>query len=113
MTYNTKLENRIDNAIASWANEIPKKKMFSGVGYFLNGNMVCGIHKDELIVRADPKTGDELLTRSGIRPFQMGMRVSMRGWYLVGGEAIANTASLNELLTLSRDYVMTLSPKVK
>lgn len=111
MAYDTELEQRIDGEIASWPETIPKKKMFGGIGYFLNGNMVFGIHKGELIFRVAAERGGELLKQDTIRHFQMGNRVSMAGWYLAGGEAIAGSGSIEKLLVMSRDYVLTLPPK--
>ena len=31
-----------------------EKKMFGGLTYLINGNMCCGVLKDDLIVRVDP-----------------------------------------------------------
>mgnify|MGYP001826988413 FL=1 len=28
--------------------------MFGGIGYLINGNMACGVNKDNLIVRVGP-----------------------------------------------------------
>ena len=107
------LEKRIDQAIASWSLDLPKKKMFSGIGYFLNGNMVFGTHKDELIIRVNEPEGKELLRRVAIRPFQMGNKAAMKNWYFAGGNAIADDTNLAALLELSRDFVSTLPPKSK
>jgi hypothetical protein len=57
MSYNTKLEERIDAAVKLWRN-VEKKKMFGGVGYLLKGNMAFGIHRDFLIVRMDKEEGE-------------------------------------------------------
>jgi TfoX/Sxy family transcriptional regulator of competence genes len=62
------LEKRIDRIIAGWPEEIVKKKMFSGLGYMLQGNLAFGTHKkDELIVRAGEEQSHELLRKPGIR----------------------------------------------
>lgn len=111
MAYDTGLEQRIDEATADWDLGLPKKRMFSGIGYFLNGNMVFGIHKDELVVRVNEPEGKGLLGRAGVRPFQMGDKAAMKNWYFAGGDAIAEDAKLAELLELSRDFVSTLPPK--
>lgn len=34
---------------------LEEKKMFGGVGFLVNGNMACGVHKDGLIVRVGPE----------------------------------------------------------
>ncbi len=108
MAYDLKLEARIDRLTDSW--ELDKKKMFGGVGYKLGGNLACGIHKDELIVRAAAEQVSELLKQPGIRNFDMG-RGPMKGWLLAGGPAIKTDESLLKLLEISRDYASSLPPK--
>lgn len=111
MTYDTSLERRIDSAIAEWDEVIPKKKMFGGIAYMLNGNMVFGVHKAELVVRSTETQGRELLKRDGVRRFQLGSKVSMGGWFLVDGGELAHDSDLASMLTMSRDHVLTLPPK--
>ncbi len=38
MSYNTKLEEKIDSAVKRWQN-VEKKKMFGGVCYLLNSHL--------------------------------------------------------------------------
>jgi len=40
---------------------IEEKKMFGGVGFLLNGNMLVGVWKDSLIVRIGPDRSDDAL----------------------------------------------------
>ena len=53
MAYNLKLAERIRAELGS----IPfiEKKMFGGVGFLIHGNMACGVHKENMIVRVDPE----------------------------------------------------------
>jgi TfoX/Sxy family transcriptional regulator of competence genes len=111
MAYDLRLEQRIDTAIAGWGLGVPKRKLFGGVGYFVNGNMAFGAHGNELIVRTSDEAGNELLKLPGIRHFVMGSHTSMKNWYLAGGEAIADEGKLAELLRLSRDYALTIPAK--
>lgn len=111
MADSTDLEKRIDSIIASWGLDLPKKRMFSGVGYFLNGNLFCSTHKDELVIRVDEGVGKELLQRPGFRPFQMGNRQAMKTWYFAGNAAISNDTKLEGLLQECRNFVMTLPAK--
>ena len=55
MAYDEFLSKRIDELIKG-KKGFTRKEMFGGVGYLLNGNMCVGVHKDELIIRYDPKT---------------------------------------------------------
>jgi TfoX/Sxy family transcriptional regulator of competence genes len=111
MAYDTGLEQRIDEVVAGWGLELPKKKMFSGIGYFIDGNLAFGISKDDLIVRTTEEQGKAMLEWPGIRPFQMGARKAMKNWLFAGGEAIAEDKNLLKLLEISRDFALTLPPK--
>jgi TfoX/Sxy family transcriptional regulator of competence genes len=59
-----------------------EKKMFGGIGFLLNGNMACGIHKDYLIVRVGPEQHAAAMARPHTRPFNMTGR-PMAGWIMV------------------------------
>ena len=52
MAYNLKLADRIRSELSG----VPfvEKKMFGGLGFLLNGNLACGVNKNDLIVRVDP-----------------------------------------------------------
>ena len=61
------------------------KKMFGGVGYLINGNIACGINKDDLIVRVGPEGYGDAVMRPFARPFDMTGR-PMKGWVMVKPE---------------------------
>jgi hypothetical protein len=52
VAYDSKLAERIRSAFAARA-DVKERKMFGGVAFLLNGNMCCGVHRTELIVRLD------------------------------------------------------------
>jgi TfoX/Sxy family transcriptional regulator of competence genes len=70
-----------------------EKKMFGGVGFLVNGNMACGVHRDDLIVRIGAANYEEALTRPHARPFDMTGR-PMAGWVMV---SLAGCATETEL----------------
>lgn len=74
MAYDTGLEERIDDEISRWDVDVAKRKMFGGLGYFINRNMAFGVKGDELIVKADERTAAELLGEPGMMPFEFGGR---------------------------------------
>jgi TfoX N-terminal domain len=51
---------RIRDALARKKN-IEGKKMFGGIGFLLNDNLLVGVWKDSLIVRRGPEKGEEAL----------------------------------------------------
>jgi TfoX/Sxy family transcriptional regulator of competence genes len=47
--------------------KVEEKKMFGGVGFLLNGNLLVGVWKDSLIVRLGPEQGDEALKEPHVK----------------------------------------------
>jgi TfoX/Sxy family transcriptional regulator of competence genes len=60
MAFSKALAERIRQALARNKN-IEEKKMFGGIGFLLDGNLLVGVWKDSLIVRLRPEDGDEAL----------------------------------------------------
>lgn len=61
---------------------LEEKKMFGGIGFLVNGNMACGVHKNNMIVRVGPENYTAALARAHTRPFDMTGR-PMAGWIMV------------------------------
>ncbi|MBI4730526.1 MAG: TfoX/Sxy family protein [Chloroflexi bacterium] len=62
MPYDTLLASRIRAALGLLPSLV-EKKMFGGVGFLVNGNMACGVHKNDLIVRVGAASYEEALFR--------------------------------------------------
>jgi TfoX/Sxy family transcriptional regulator of competence genes len=62
MSYDTLLAARLRAALGPLP-ELVEKAMFGGVGFLLNGNMACGVHKNDLIVRVGPASYAGALSR--------------------------------------------------
>jgi TfoX/Sxy family transcriptional regulator of competence genes len=84
--------------------------MFGGIGFLLNGNMCCGIHKNDLIVRVEPERTDEELRRPHTRVFDLTGR-PMKGWILVEPAALKTDTSLEAWVSLAVKYVSSLPVK--
>jgi len=108
MAYNLELAERIRTELTG----IPfvEKKMFGGVGYLLHGNMACGVNKDDLIVRVDPKKYSELLGKPHAKPFDMTGR-PMKGWIMVGPEGHETPQQLGDWVKAGVEYALRLPPK--
>jgi TfoX/Sxy family transcriptional regulator of competence genes len=109
MPYNIELEKRIDR-LADQSGKITKKKMFGGIGYMLNGNMVFGIHKQALLIRTSPEQAEKLLKKEFMSVFDMTGR-PMKAWLLVDPGGWKTEKQLQEFLDLSIAYVKTLPGK--
>ncbi len=108
MAYNLKLAERIRSEL----NGIPvvEKKMFGGVGFLFNGNLACGVNKDDLIVRVDPERHSALLKKSHVKPFDLTGR-PMKGWLLVEPEGVKTGKQLSAWVKEGLEFASTLPPK--
>ena len=89
---------------------LSEKQMFGGLAFLLHGNMSCGIHANELIVRIDPKTTDLALSEPGTRIFDITGR-PMKGWLLVSATALKDEATLSKWIRRGLDYAASLPSK--
>src|SRR5688572_23553438 len=72
MPYNTKLADRIGEYLTGFLKlQIEEKKMFSGVGFMVNGKMCVNVSGENLMCRFDPALQDELAERNGYEPMIM------------------------------------------
>jgi TfoX/Sxy family transcriptional regulator of competence genes len=108
MAYNLKLAERIRSEL----NGMPfvEKKMFGGVGFLLNGNMACGVNKDDLIVRVDSDKHGALLKKPHTRPFDLTGR-PMKGWLLVEADGVKTDKQLNAWIKEGVEFALTLPAK--
>ncbi len=81
MTSDEDLAGRVRAALAK-ADDVREVKMFGGVGFMLNGNMVAAASKRGLLVRVGKDRHRDALTRPGTRPMEMRGRV-MEGYVYV------------------------------
>src|SRR6516165_10583905 len=92
MAFNESLAARIRDAFAR-KKGIQEKKLFGGVGFLLNGNMLVGVWKDSLIARLGPDNYDDALLEPHVREFDITGR-PMKGWVLIGPEGVENDEQL-------------------
>jgi len=108
MAYSKALDKRMIEIISAWDNVVPKE-MFGGICYLLNGNIVCGIYKDCLILRLGEKEAALALQRPGVRDFDITGR-PMKGWVMVEQKACKGK-QLEEWLNKARVFVSRLPEK--
>ena len=109
MAYNKELDDRIRAIVKPWPKTVAKK-MFGGVGYLQRGNMVCGVHKDLLILRLGPDGARKALQTPHVKPFDVTGR-PMKGWVMVARQGYGDDSALDAWLEKARDFVKTLPPK--
>ena len=84
--------------------------MFGGVGFLLNGNLACGVNKDDLIVRVDPEQQNALLKKPHAKPFALTGR-PMKGWLLVEADGCKTDKQLSSWVKESLEFASSLPPK--
>jgi TfoX/Sxy family transcriptional regulator of competence genes len=109
MAYDEKLTQRVRQVLA----ELPglvEKKMFGGVGFMLNGNMACGVHKDMLIVRVGREGHEAAMAKPHTLPFDITGR-AMRGWVMVSADGCAEDEALEAWVKRGINFALTLPSK--
>jgi TfoX/Sxy family transcriptional regulator of competence genes len=84
-------------------------RMFGGIAFMLNGNMVAAASRRGLLVRVGRDRQPDALSRPGARPMEMRGR-TMEGYVHVDPPALTDGA-VQEWLRLALVFVDTLPPK--
>jgi TfoX/Sxy family transcriptional regulator of competence genes len=109
VAFSQSLAGRIRDALARKKN-VEEKKMFGGIGFLLNGNMLVGVWKTSLIVRLGPENGDEALREPHVREFDITGK-PMKGWVVVEPEGIEDDDQLKDWIDRATEFVRTLPKK--
>ena len=96
-------------AALSDAGAFHEVKMFGGIGFMLNGNMIAAVSRRGLLVRVGKDRQGDALARPGARPMEMRGR-AMEGYVYVDPDTLSDDA-VRPWLQLALDFVRTLPPK--
>jgi hypothetical protein len=107
MAYNEDLDMRITGIVSAWG--AVRKKMFGGTCHLINGNMLCGVYQDYLVVRLGPEGAAAAVKGPRVKSFDITGR-PMKGWVMVE-EAGFQGPALERWLLLARQFAETLPPK--
>jgi TfoX/Sxy family transcriptional regulator of competence genes len=109
MVYDETLARRIRDLVLDLPG-VEEKRMFGGIGFLLNGNMVCGVNKDDLILRLSLEQASAALQQPNVRVFDMTGR-PMKGWVVVGSQEVSEASDLRRWVQQGFDFAATLPPK--
>ena len=109
MSYDEHLAERMRAALGK-VEGLTEKKMFGGVGFMLRGNMACGVHGDDMIVRVGPASYERALAQPHTAVFDMTGR-PMTGWVVVKPEGCRKDSELRSWVKQGVDYALTLPAK--
>jgi TfoX/Sxy family transcriptional regulator of competence genes len=109
VAYDEALAARV-RSILTGRKGLAEKRMFGGLAFLVNGNMCCGVHGDELILRLAPEQAEEALREPHVRVFDMTGR-PMKGWVLVSPGAVETESALSSWVGRGAEFAASLPPK--
>jgi TfoX/Sxy family transcriptional regulator of competence genes len=109
VAYNEGLAQRVREVLGDQPGLV-EKKMFGGVGFLVQGNMACGVNKEDLIVRVGPERYEGALAEAHTRPFDMTGR-PMTGWVVVTATGYASDAELARWVQEGLAFALSLPAK--
>ncbi len=111
MAYDEGLSVRVEELLAELGlPDLVGKKMFSGIGYLISGNMACGVHRDRLIVRIGPENYQGALDQADVVPFDITGR-PMKGWVMVLADGYESDQALRQWVEAGVAFAQSLPPK--
>jgi TfoX/Sxy family transcriptional regulator of competence genes len=112
MAFNEALAERIRQKLSRRKN-VEEKKMFGGLGFLLNGNLLVGVRKDSLLVRLGPEQSEEAMREAHVSAFTITGRGAMAGWVVVAGEGVEEDEQLRAWIERAVKFVRALPAKEK
>ncbi len=105
MPYDDVLAQRVTEV----APDARSRKMFGGIGFFVDGNMFAGVMQDRLMVKLGAGA-PEAVQQDGVEWFSPGGK-PMTGWVTVDQELLPDDEDLVAWLNRGRETVADLPPK--
>jgi TfoX/Sxy family transcriptional regulator of competence genes len=109
MPYNQQLAEHLRQRLIPLV-QVDEKKMFGGIAFMLNGNMLVGVIQDSMIVRVGPAEHAAALKQPGARPFDLTGK-PMSGWVLVSEKGYDSDHAFERWIHLALEFVRTLPSK--
>lgn len=109
MAYNQNLARDIELQLRILQIPYVSKKMFGGICYLVNGNMLVGVIKDDLALRLGKELTKQVILEPNVRVMDFTKRV-MHGYAMLNYDYVDDTL-LNRYISLCLSYVSTLPRK--
>lgn len=103
------LETVVAEDLAGLAN-LKTVKMFGGLCWMLDGNLLCGVHHDGILCRLGKGNDGWTDAIPDASAMMMGER-RMEGWVRLSPEGAADDTMRARFLAAARQFVETLQPK--
>jgi TfoX/Sxy family transcriptional regulator of competence genes len=112
MAYDETLGDRIREGLRGTRN-IAEIKMFGGLCFTINGNMACGVMKEDLLVRVPDADFEKLLGQPGTRTFDIMPGRTPKGFIVVDAKVVTTAIKLQKWIDRSVAAARALPPKGK
>jgi hypothetical protein len=109
MACDERLVQRIRDSLRDIAN-VHERRMFGGACFTLNGNMFCGVVKDEIMVRVGPDRYLQSLRMPHTREMDF-TGLPLAGYVFVAKMGLASDASLRKWLDMAGTFARALPAK--
>lgn len=109
MAFSESLAARVRHALAR-TRGIVEKRMFGGLVFLLDGNLLVGVWHDSLIARLGREAADAALQQPHVGVFDVTGR-PMRNWVLIDPDGLDGDCQFNDWLDRAMAFVQTLPPK--
>ena len=109
MAFSEALANRVREALGK-RKGITERKMFGGLAFLLNGNMCCGVMKDQLMLRLGESGAAEALAEPHTRPMDFTGR-PMKNMVYVEPAGLASEEALRKWVGQAVAFASTLPAK--
>ena len=109
MAYSSSLADRLRDCLNRYPH-ITDKRMFGGLGFFHQGNMVVGIWKESLVLRLGYEQASHALKQTGVNHFNPTGK-SLKGWVMIHEDNIEDDVVLKQWLSQAMEFVRTLPGK--
>lgn len=109
MPYDESLADRLSVAL-SLKRGIEKKKLFGGIGFLLDGNMLVGVWKNSLVVRLGSLDYENARLEPHVREFDITGK-PLKGWVMIEPDGIEDDEQLFGWIERATAFVKTLPKK--
>lgn len=89
---------------------VREQRMFGGVAFMINGNMACGVARDDLCLRLGEAGAAEALKARGVRPTDFTGKV-IKSMVFVSADVLRSDDTLRAWVDRGVRFARTLPPK--
>jgi TfoX/Sxy family transcriptional regulator of competence genes len=108
MAFDEELAERVRDVLGPRAG-LTEKRMFSGVAFLLDGNMIGAVMSRGLMLRVGPDAYPTAILQAGVGPFVTRGK-NLTGWVIVDAALLDDTDALIEWLDQGITFAASLPP---